>query len=113
MYEKLWDNEEPIETLGVSQPLWVEYGLSPNDIVAIYQGGCASGAYMPAVTYHKALNTMHEYGNDVLEYLEDSLGKIPQPVAGSSWPGIAVFYLSMAVELFAANVIDEIDEILE
>ena len=82
------------------QPEWITQALSPYDIAAVNQGGCASGAYMPAVTYHQALDTMGEHGNDVLQYIQDSYGEVPKPSDDESWSGIAVFYLSMAVELF-------------
>lgn len=85
------------------QPEWITDPLDIADIQAIQQGGCASGAYMPAVTYHKALQTMSEYGDDVLEYIENNYGEIPQPGKGESWSSLAVFYLSMAVELWVGQ----------
>ena len=91
-----------------NQPEWLEYPLSPADVAAINQGGCASGSFMPAVTYHKAIETMSEHGDDVLQYIEDNYGELPQPNKGEigmySWAGMAVFYLSMAVELFASSL---------
>lgn len=86
-----------------NQPDWLEYPLSPADVAAINQGGCASGSYMPAVTYHKAIETMSEHGDEVLQYIEDSYGEIPAPKAGESWSGLAVYYLSIAVELYALS----------
>ena len=85
-----------------NQPAWLNDPLSPNDIAAINQGGCASGAYMPAVEYYTARVTMGEYGDDVLDYLQDYSGELPVPPSDSSWSGMACFYLSKAVELFAA-----------
>ena len=85
-----------------NQPEWLEYALSPYDVAAINQGGCASGAYMPAVTYCKAVNTMSEHGDDVLQYLEDMTGELPTPPSDISWSQLACFYLSRAVELFCA-----------
>ena len=64
---------------------------------------------MPAVTYYQALATMAEHGDDVLEYIEDTLGEIPAPKAGESWSGLAVFYLSMAVELWAGDVMSQLE----
>jgi hypothetical protein len=84
-------------------PNFIDQDLTPYDLAAIIQGGCASGSYMPAVTYHQALETMSEHGNDVLQYIEDRLGEIPQPKNNESWSGLAVFYLSYAVELWASE----------
>ena len=89
-----------------SQPEWITQALSPYDIAAINQGGCASGAYMPAVTYYDARQVMAEYGDDVLQYIEDAYGELPQPARDESWSGIAVFYLSCAVELFCSSNAD-------
>lgn len=78
------------------QPDWITEQLSPANIAAINQGGCASGAYMPAVTYHTALRTMNEHGNDVLEFLDDDVDHLT--LNEQTWSGIAVLFLSAAVE---------------
>tara|TARA_R110000737_G_scaffold3127_1_gene10849 strand:- start:1299 stop:1523 length:225 start_codon:yes stop_codon:yes gene_type:complete len=57
---------------------------------------------MPAVTYWQALDTMGLHGNEVLEYITDCLGDLPQIRSDSSWGQIAVMYLSCAVDLFAS-----------
>ena len=82
-----------------SFPVWVEE-LTPCDIAAINQGGCNSGAYMPAVTYSTAIETMSEHGDQVLEYIHYTVGEVPQPNPNVSWAGRCCFYLSYAVELF-------------
>lgn len=85
------------------QPAFITEELTQHDIAAINQGGCASGAYMPAVTYHKALATMFEHGDDVFDYIYERTGEIPAPASVQSWSGLATFYLSHAVELYAMN----------
>lgn len=113
----LWNHDEPVRDLGVDVPAWIEQDVTPSDVAAIVQGGCASGAYMPAVTYSTplgnvrispswALATMAEHGDDVLQHIEDALGELPAPDANESWGGIAVHYLSLAVELWASSVLD-------
>ena len=66
--QEMWNNDDPISDLNVDieVPGWIDQDISPQNIAAIVQGGCASGAYMPAVTYHQALETMSEYGDDIL-----------------------------------------------
>jgi len=91
---------EEANAMTYHKPAWITEPLTPYDIAAILQGGCASGAYMPAVTYHLANKTMAEHGDDVLQYLQDTLGELPKPPAEESWSGMACFYLSYAVELF-------------
>ena len=88
------------EAVQQQQPDWIEYELEQYDIEAINQGGCASGAYMPAVTYYKANKMMAEYGDEVFEMIEEAYQEIPQPPKGTSWTEMAVFYLSIAVELW-------------
>lgn len=100
------------ELIDNNTPAWVE-GVDYNDLQSITQGGCASGAYMPAVTYYQALQTMGEHGDGVLQYIEDTLGEIPYPKSGESWSGIAVHYLSMAVGLWAGSMIEQADELME
>jgi hypothetical protein len=97
-----------IPNLEIGVPAWIEQDISPCDVAAIVQGGCDSGAYMPAVTYHKALKTMSEHGDDILQYIEDQLSDVPPPKKGESWAGIACHYLTIAVELWASSVADEL-----
>ena len=57
---------------------------------------------MPAVEYHTAGITMAVHGDDVLQYLEDITGELLIPPNDVCWSGLAVFYLSRAVELCCA-----------
>jgi hypothetical protein len=87
----------------LNQPSWITQDITPYDIAAILQGGCESGAYMPAVTYYDACKTMAEYGQEVLMYIEDIFGVGEAvPSADSSWLQINVYYLSLAVELWVS-----------
>ena len=110
--QTLWNYDEAIGHL-VDVPAFIEQDITGSDVAAIIQGGCASGAYMPAVTYHTAVQTMSEHGDDVLQFIEDAYGEMPQPPAGESWSGFAVFCLSVAVELWAHGIHDELTEAIE
>ena len=114
--DTLWNFDEEIADL-VDVPAFIEQDITATGVASIIQGGCASGAYMPAVTYYDAKQTMAEHGDDVLQYIEDRYGETPQPPEGESWAGIACFYMSVAVELWASGVEDElttaIEELLE
>jgi len=88
-------------------PDWMEPDIDIEQLVTIVQYGCASGAYMPAVTYYAASETMHRHGNEVLAFIDDYIERPPIP-EGSSWQGIAVHYLSTAVEIYAGVALDEI-----
>ena len=110
---QIWNDEDPIkdrDDLDLDVPGWIDQTISPNEIAAIVQGGCASGAYMPAVTYHIARETMNEHGDDVLQFIEDSLGELPSVPTGESWSGIACFYLSCAVETWANGAHEQLLE---
>ena len=90
---------EPVD-YDYEQPEWIVDDLTPHDLAAINQGGCASGAYMPAVTYYQANKTMADHGDDVLDYIVEQMGELPKPHDTESWSGMAVHFLSYAVELF-------------
>ena len=111
----LWNTETPISKCApdVVVPNWIDSDISPYDIAAIIQFGCASGAYMSAVTYDKALATMAEHGDDVLQYIEDALGELPKPPDSASWSGITCHYLSCAVELWASSVESKVVDALD
>ena len=56
------------------QPDWLVFMSridSIEEIASILEGGCASGAYMPAVTYHTANKCVNEHGEDMLEYIHN------------------------------------------
>lgn len=110
--QEIWNDDTPITDLDIDieVPSWIEQDISPQDVAAIVQGGCESGAYMPAVTYHKALETMSSYGNDILDYIENEYGEIPEPEDKSiSWSGRACYYVSIAVELWAGQSHSELE----
>lgn len=119
----LWQYDEPIRSYAervdseafdpsVSVPRWIDQDITPADVAAILQGGCDSGAYMPAVTYHDALATMNEHGDAILDYLDEAPGDttIPEDL---SWAGLACWYVSRAVEQWAANVESELSDLLD
>ena len=106
----LWSTEEEVTDFGIEVPRWIDQDIGASQVAAILQGGCESGAYMPAVTYHQARETMNEYGDDVLDYLEEAYGYVPSPQSSESWSGIAVHYLSSAVELWASSIEEELAE---
>ena len=93
-----------------SRPDWVE-GVEWEDIQSIQHGGCASGAYMPAVTYYQATKTMAEHGDSVLDHINNAYGELPKPSDNESWSGMAVFYLSTSVELWASGF--DLDELAQ
>jgi len=107
---EIWNCEKPVaELLNCEIPDWIEQDICAATIASIVQGGCNSGAYMPAVTYYTALRTMTQWGDEVLQYIEDAYGEIPQPEKGESWSGMACYYLSMAVELWAGSILWELE----
>lgn len=99
-YEKLWDDDEPVCDR-IDVPRWIEQDITGSQIAAICQGGCASGAYMPAVTYATALETMTEHGDAIFDFIENAYGRLPTPDPVESWAGLAVHYVSTAVDLWA------------
>lgn len=109
----LWESQETLESLEIYVPAWIDQEITPYDIAAIIQGGCESGAYMPAVTYHTALETMTEHGDDIVDFVMNHYGELPDSTGVESWSGLAVQVLSCAVEVWAAMVEDEIERALE
>ena len=109
---ELWNHETELSKLGIDPPKWITQSIDTSQLAAIIQGGCASGAYMPAVTYYDAAQTMAEHGDDVLQFIEDQHGELPAIPSNSSWGGIAVFFLSMAVEMWASSVEAEAEDAL-
>lgn len=84
-------------------PNWIEGPLEIYDIASIQQGGCDSGAYMPAVTYFTAQETMSEYGNEVLDFIVERGWELPRLDEHHSWAGLACSCLSLAVEIWCGQ----------
>jgi hypothetical protein len=112
-YDVLWDHDEPVVDFGIDVPSWIESDITAADVAAVIQGGCESGAYMPAVTYHEASCTMDVFGDAVLDFIEEATGEICYPESPTSWSGLAVHFLSLAVELWCYGIVDELAEIIE
>lgn len=86
------------------QPEWIVDKLDIADIHTIQRGGTAAGgAGMQAEECYRANATMAEHGDDVLDYIQDVEGELPKPADDISWSGLAVFYLSYAVELWCGQ----------
>ena len=95
-------------------PRWIDSDIDLAQVWAIVQGGCESGAYMPAVVYSDALDTMRDHGDEVFDYIVDAMGELPGiPDHVESWAGMAVFFLSVAVELWASGAESELEPLLD
>jgi len=104
--EQIWNSEETVASLlDIDIPAWIDQEITAATVAAIYQGGCDSGAYMPAVTYHTALVTMTDHGDAVLNYICAAFGDLPPVPNGMSWEGMACFYMSTAVDLWASEIL--------
>lgn len=113
----LWNNENLVSEY-VEVPRWIDQDITVSDVAAIIEGGCESGAYMPAVEYVTALDTMNKHGEDIMDFIGDELGGCGDVLEYAakqdvSWSGLAVRFVSAAVELWAAQVYDELEEIGE
>ena len=106
----LWNTEQPVTDFDVDVPAWIKQDIECPTVAAIVQGGCASGAYTPAVTYYTAGQTMAEHGDDVLQYIQDNYGELPAVPDDTSWSGLACFYLSYAVEMWAQGAESQLEE---
>lgn len=111
-FSKEWTETQaflPISNYGVEVPEWINQDITAENVDAIIYGGCASGPYMPAVTYSTAARIMDKYGNDVIDFIESRDLELPAIPKNTSWRGMCCIYLSYAVELWARGVDTELD----
>lgn len=93
-----------------NQPKWVTQPITKADLAAINQGGCASGAYMPAVTYRDANQTMADHGEAVIDYICEQTGDFPcSPREAQTWGQVCSYYLTYAVEIWCHLREDQAD----
>lgn len=110
-----WNDDEPISRHGITVPKWIDQDITPADVAAIVQGGCDSGAYMPAVTYYRAQQTMDEHEHEILDYLESVYASPLNDLVNFSsrelsWSGLACLLVSRAVEFWAASALEQYTE---
>ena len=101
--QEIWNNEDAIclqtDTLDdISIPPWIEQDITPSTVAAIVHGGKQHDLCRLV-----SPRLMAEHGDDVLQFIKDEIGELPQPARDESWSGIAVYYLSHAVELWAST----------
>ncbi len=109
--DQIWNCEETVaELLNVKVPNWIEQDILVCTIASICNGGCASGSYMPAVTYWQANEIMAEYGDDVMDYIVEVTGELPSVPKFESWRGMACLFLSCAVELWASDIMGQLED---
>lgn len=98
-----------------SNPDWL-VSLEPissfHELAAIAEGGCESGAYMPAVTYYTAKAAVFE-NSDIEEYAIKNLEACDcfDGLTEAAKKGVAsycVYLCSVAVESYVNSVLDDI-----
>jgi hypothetical protein len=112
MSDILWEHEDPVIDLGVKVPLWIERDITANSIAGILQAvglyglekACSTGVYMPAVTYHLARETMGQYDEFVMDYLEAEMGYCPTSEPRETPDQFCVRLLSLAVAIWAIKI---------
>lgn len=95
----MWNDEGPVAD-NMKVPVWIESDISWQQVCAIANTGCESGAYMPAVTYYKAQLTMGHHGDEVFDFLYHMLGEWPA-IKDTTWSQMCAHFLSKAVDLWA------------
>lgn len=113
-YDILWNSDEVEVAEHVNVPVWIDQGISCYDVAAIVQGGCESGAYMPAVTYYEAQKIINEHADSVIRFLENQgHEKAEFNFSNQTWAGFCVQLLSLAVDTWAYSIAEELAEALE
>jgi len=113
MYETAVDLRE----LGLEVPEWIRGDdIDTAAVAAIVEGGCASGAWMPAVTYHMARETICKYSDAIDKYLAGSGIDLAEHLTLK--PNQAIDCLlcdivSLAVEQWTAEVFDIVETFLD
>lgn len=105
-YSSLWIDDE-VRSFGIEVPRWIDQDITCSTVAAVLQGGCESGAYMPAVTYHQALKTMEEHDEDILSV--EAWDHAPD-VFEIGWCRLACALVSAAVEAWCAQIADDLAE---
>lgn len=102
--------EAKLDADGLDDHLTELQGYTLQDIKEIAQHGCASGAFMPAVTYYEARKWMLEnedYFNDLVDEMTSEL--CYELDKSFTLSGLAVDAYSYAVESFCQSLVSELE----
>jgi hypothetical protein len=119
MTDNLYDVElssilEAGRLAGLEIPAWIEQDITCGTVMEICVGGCDSGAYMPAVTYYTAKETMAKHGEEIVDFIVERLGQEGLANDHDSFGAICCFFVSSAVDLWATEAYcmmqDELEE---
>jgi hypothetical protein len=112
-YGSKWESDHDMKVELYSAPLWVDITLIGEDVswwFDLAQHGCASGMYMPAVTYHEARDTFKRYGAEMLDFLADQQIEWHEAFAReykdqpADMDNLSTFICSLCIELLADHV---------
>ena len=110
----IWNDETKVREYEIEVPGFIEQDITAQDIVTIVQRGCISGAYMPAVTYHVAVDLMTDYSDEIFDTIENAMGCPPADCLSrtedNSWAAMATRFVSLAVEIWASEKMHQIAE---
>ena len=98
--EKVNDQPDFIESMGAVEDV--------AELIAIYEGGCHSGAYMPAVTYFTAKKTFIEFEGVLCDYV-DGYGLALDLDKGDCFSNFCAKVCSAAVESWVNSFSDVIE----
>jgi hypothetical protein len=110
----IYDFEDREVSEAVDVPGWIDSGVTVGQVMAIIEGGSASGAYMPAVTYSDARKAFFSHESEVMDYIEDAgLTLLDMAFKVDSISALVCAYMSLAVELWCGQNIDDISDHFE
>jgi hypothetical protein len=94
MFDSIWtDGETALQT-----PSWITAVITPRDLADLYENEDRNSLMWSASVPSMAGEVMKAQDNDVLHYLIDRRGVLPEPPKDSTWDEPASFYLVQATK---------------
>ena len=82
-------------------PPWIEADITPYDLAEIQRNELESTDFWGSKIQPMAQETMSEHGTDILNFIMDRYGKLPDLPKNITWRDMASFYLQHAVRKWA------------
>ena len=97
MFDIKWsDNSTTLQT-----PPWIAADITPSDLEAMQHEELEKTSLWSGQVQPVAQETMAEHGSDVLNFITDRCGSLPEPPENTPWSDMAAFYLRHAVNQWA------------
>ena len=97
MLDGMWSDD----STSLQTPSWITTDITPSDLAAVHREKLENTELWGSRVAPMALEIMAKHGSDVLNFITDRCGTLPELPENIAWRDMAAFYLRHAVNQWA------------